>query len=80
MIWDDFPMNNIGGPMGYCYNIHEYLKIHPTKQITFLSDLLPEEERGTWGNPPAPKGVRKLQLHSILKKLHLYNIYEKLEI
>lgn len=35
LIWDDFPMSNIGGPMGYCYNIHEYLKDHPTKQITF---------------------------------------------
>ena len=34
LIWDDFPMSNIGGPMGYCYNIHEYLKDHPKKQLT----------------------------------------------
>uniref|UniRef100_UPI003561330B glycosyltransferase family 4 protein n=1 Tax=Bacteroides fragilis TaxID=817 RepID=UPI003561330B len=77
LIWDDFPMSNIGGPMGYCYNIHEYLKDHPTKQITFLSDLLPERERGTWGNPPMPKSARKLQLHRILRGLHLYGIYGK---
>lgn len=40
LIWDDFPMSNIGGPMGYCYNIHEYLKDHPTKQITFFVRLV----------------------------------------
>lgn len=43
LIWDEFKMSNIGGPMGYCYNIHEYLKENPTEQITFLSDLLPSE-------------------------------------
>ena len=45
LIWDEFKMSNIGGPMGYCYNIHEYLKENPTDQITFLSDLLPSENR-----------------------------------
>lgn len=75
LIWDDFPMSNMGGPMGYCYNIHEFLKIYPTQQITFLSDLLPQEERGTWGNAPKPKSQKKLKIQSILSKLHLLNIY-----
>lgn len=29
LIWDNFQLKNIGGPMGYCYNIHEFLKKHP---------------------------------------------------
>lgn len=40
LIWDTFPLENIGGPMGYLYNLHEYLKEHPSAQITFLSDLM----------------------------------------
>ena len=38
LIWDTFPLENIGGPMGYLYNLHEYLKEHPSAQITFLSN------------------------------------------
>lgn len=48
LIWDDFPLKNMGGPMGYCFQIHEYLKQYPSEQITFLSDLLPENERTVW--------------------------------
>lgn len=48
LIWDDFPLQNMGGPMGYCFQIHEYLKTYPTEQITFLSDLLPEDQRTVW--------------------------------
>ena len=40
LIWDDFPLTNSGGPSGYLYNIHEYLKQHPNMQITYLSDFL----------------------------------------
>lgn len=40
LIWDMFPLTNTGGPAGYLYNIKEYLKEHPTDQITFLSDLV----------------------------------------
>ncbi len=53
LIWDIFPLENIGGPMGYLYNLHEYLNVHPNSQITFLSDLIREKE-GTvaeWYNP-----------------------------
>ena len=40
LIWDiSFKLANVGGPAGYLYNIHEYLKEHPNPQITFLSDL-----------------------------------------
>lgn len=45
LIWDiSFKLANEGGPAGYLYNIHEYLKEHPNPQITFLSDLYNKEE------------------------------------
>lgn len=41
LIWDvRFNLRNCGGPTGYLYNIHEYLKCHPCDNIVFLSDLL----------------------------------------
>lgn len=40
LIWDNFELKNNGGPSGYLYNIHEYLKVNPSSQIVFLSDLL----------------------------------------
>ena len=40
LIWDiTFRLANIGGPAGYLYNIHEYLRANPCEQIVFLSDL-----------------------------------------
>ena len=40
LIWDiSFRLANIGGPAGYLYNIHEYLRTNPCEQIVFLSDL-----------------------------------------
>lgn len=45
LIWDkQFPLKNMGGPSGYLYNIHEYLKAHPSVQIQFYSDLMMEAE------------------------------------
>ena len=45
LIWDvSFKLANVGGPTGYLYNIHEYLKENPCEQIVFLSDLLPSCE------------------------------------
>lgn len=45
LIWDiSFRLANIGGPAGYLYNIHEYLRTHPCEQIVFLSDLFPKRE------------------------------------
>lgn len=43
LIWDTFPLQNTGGPMGYLYNIHEYLTRYPSEQIIFLSDIVLEK-------------------------------------
>lgn len=40
LIWDNIKLSNKGGPSGYLYNIHEYLKFNPNDQIYFLSDVL----------------------------------------
>lgn len=40
LIWDNFRLANTGGPSGYLFNIHEYLKIYPNEQIVFLSDII----------------------------------------
>ena len=45
LIWDTFPLSNSGGPNGYLYNIHEYLRKYPTNQITFLSDILGQQSK-----------------------------------
>lgn len=79
LVWDDFPLKNMGGPMGYCFQIHEYLKEHPTEQITFLSDLLPENQRTVWDESPFqvnPNNSRKSALYAFLKKINLYGIYK----
>lgn len=47
LIWDNFQLKNIGGPMGYCYNIHEFLKKHPNNQIAFLSDYFKNKTQVT---------------------------------
>lgn len=74
LIWDDFPLKNMGGPMGYCFQIHEYLKEHPTEQITFLSDLLPENEKTVWDFDYVPsEHIGKK--YDILKRLHIYKPY-----
>ena len=39
LIWNaGIPFRNAGGPGGYLYNIHEYLKDKKNDQIVFLSD------------------------------------------
>ena len=40
LIWDNFPLHNVGGASGYLYNLHEYLVHYPSAQIIFLSDIL----------------------------------------
>lgn len=40
LIWYVNELTNTGGPRGYLYNIHEYLKDHPNDQITFLTDII----------------------------------------
>ena len=44
LFWDDMVLKNTGGPSGYCYNIHEYLKVNPCPQIDFLSDIIRSSE------------------------------------
>lgn len=39
LIWDTVVLKDSGGPSGYLFNIHEYLKKKPNDQIVFLSDL-----------------------------------------
>ena len=41
LIWDlSFNLRPTGGPSGYLYNIHEFLKENPSTQILFLSDII----------------------------------------
>ena len=55
LIWDTFARLNIGGPLGYLFNIREYLLDHPTEQITFLTDLLLEKYGDAeWLHPSNP--------------------------
>lgn len=55
LIWDIFARLNIGGPLGYLYNIREYLLEHPTEQITFLTDLvLAKYGDAEWLHPSNP--------------------------
>lgn len=41
LIWDkDFALRDCGGPPGYLYKIHEYLKVNPSDEIIFYSDVV----------------------------------------
>lgn len=40
LIWYLNELENTGGPKGYLYNIYEYLKKNPRKEIVFLIDLI----------------------------------------
>lgn len=61
LIWNNFPLRNIGGQAGYCYNIHEYLKEHPCEEITFLSDLIASttKEKCEFEYTPIPSQPKK---------------------
>ena len=54
LIWDNFPLQNVGGASGYLYNVYEYLSQHPCPQIVFLSDLIKNKtvvlEKKSWLN------------------------------
>ncbi len=40
LIWDKgFKLASVGGPVGYMFNIHEYLKENPCEQVSFYSDV-----------------------------------------
>ena len=56
LIWNsDIPLKNAGGPGGYLYNIHEYLKSNPCEQIVFLSELLGKSQ-----NTGYPSKLKKI--------------------
>ena len=89
LIWNPFKLENVGGPSGYLYNIHEYLKQNPSDQIFFLSDLLDNNEKNKEDNSKnksllilvcklLPSYIKKLYLFRCLKKildswLYIYN-------
>lgn len=77
LIWDTFPLENIGGPMGYLFNLHEYLKIYPTEQITFLSDIIKENEGkdAEWYNKEMYTAASPFQEFQIINRL--YMVYQK---
>lgn len=70
LIWDNFPLKNIGGPFGYCFNIHEYLKRNQNAQITFLSDLMPSGSVATYLKPAGRTGWKKILDHGVVKGLN----------
>ena len=82
LIWNiSFPLKDVGGPAGYLYNLHEYLKTNPCDKIVFLSDLLSDvdltigdkiEKNGLWRNI---KNVFKIPF--ILELYTLYCFYFK---
>lgn len=40
LIWDKgIKLASVGGPVGYMYNIHEYIKNHPSESVYFYSDV-----------------------------------------
>ena len=71
LIWDLFPRLNIGGPLGYLYNVREYLLEHPTEQITFFTDLVLEKYGDAeWLNPTSPfKNEPKSRLGKLWRRL-----------
>lgn len=77
LIWDMFDLQNTGGPSGYLYNIHEYLKDNPCKSIDFLSDITihkssqPTVDNSTDNQPQNTTNPqsRKRIWHSLLKLL-----------
>lgn len=59
LIWYVNELTNTGGPRGYLYNIHEYLKDHPNDQITFLTDII---------KPHKTKPVKKVASKNLIGK------------
>lgn len=56
LIWDrDFALRDVGGPFGYLYKIHEYLKSNPNDEIVFYSDIFKKDN--TNGQSTATEGI-----------------------
>lgn len=71
IVWDMFPRLNIGGPLGYLFNVREYLLEHPTNQITFFTDLVLEKYGDAeWLHPTSPfKKEHKTRLGQLWGRL-----------
>ena len=62
LIWDKgFKLASVGGPVGYMYNIHEYLKEHPINEISFYSDVC--------AAPSVDKSIENITRKSIPKSI-----------
>ena len=75
LIWDlNIPLSNTGGPSGYLYSIHEYLKSNPHTGITFISDL---QDKAGKSNKLSNKQTKKLPqlLNIIYRKFAKYRYF-----
>lgn len=72
LIWDNFNLSDVGGPSGYCYQIHEYLRVHPCDKIVFLSDYIKNKD-GQLDSVPNPKVLRKKYCWLLRPFVRLYN-------
>lgn len=75
LIWDkDIPLKDSGGPAGYLYKLHEYLKQNPTDEIIFYSDII--------DNKPVQEGkfniIKKIIVGKISLKILLGKIIRRL--
>lgn len=74
LIWDDFPLENVGGPSGYLYNIQKYVEEFNISQICFLSHIISKKDINPNISNDAKLISRFLVLNKILGVLRL--IYE----
>lgn len=71
LIWDLFQRLNVGGPLGYLYNVRQYLLEHPNEQITFFTDLvLKKYGEAEWLQPSSPfKGEPKTRIGQLWRRI-----------
>lgn len=68
LIWDkDLTLKNVGGPAGYLYNIHEYLKTYACDNIDFYSDIIGTSISDNEFHESIYRKIRRQMLFSILK-------------
>ena len=75
LIWDArIPLQNIGGPSGYLYQIKKQLLETPNDSICFLSDFLKKQEKSLSGKHESLVNLAKSnKFLTFLKKI--FNIY-----
>lgn len=72
LIWDyPFSLKNSGGPAGYLYNIHEYLKLQGwPSEIFFLKDLL------SIPNNPMSNHQKYLKYLNLIDKIDILGLWD----